>query len=149
MTEDTINAKSRQPAGETSVARLMRAIGYPERASRGAVSSILRVDGVEVSAEEAGGRLVLSCELTDDESLLPKLAEYSAGRMLREDASLAYGNRRAILWQDAPADAGVHELKRLFETFMDSCDWWRDRVESRKSGGEDGEDVDKTMVIRP
>ena len=149
MTEDAIDAKPRQPAGETSVARLMRAIGYPERASRGAVSSILRVDGVEVSAEEAGGRLVLSCELTDDESLLPKLAEYSAGRMLKEDASLAYGNRRAILWQDAPADAGVHELKRLFETFMDSCDWGRDRVDALRGGEQVSAPQSEEMMIRP
>ena len=135
--------------GGSAAERLAAAIGYPDApAGGGSGPSIFRVDGAEVLCEETDGRIVLSCRLGGDESRLGALAAFAPGRMLKEDAILAWDGG-AVLWQDAPADAGVHELKRLFETFMDSCDWWRDRVESRKSGGEDGEDVDKTMVIRP
>ena len=74
-----------------SIKRLLAAIGYPERMSEVAVPFTLRVDGIEVFAEETDGRLVLSYALTDDESLVVQLAAYAAGRMLKEDAVLAYG----------------------------------------------------------
>ena len=136
-------------AGKTPVERLLSAVGYPERMSDAAVAFTLRVDGAEVVAEEMKGRLVLSHALTDDESLLPTLAAYAAGRMLREEATLAYGDAQAFLWQDAPADADSHELLRLFETFMDSCDWWRIRVDALRGGGAVEASVPETMMIRP
>lgn len=166
----------RGPVGvKSSVERLLKAIGYPERIPDGSSAYTLRVDGMEVVAEEANGRLVLSCALTDDDSLLPTLASYAAGRMLREDAVLAYGavglsttQRRndptmqrsndatekrtddtAFLWQSAPADADEHVLLRLFETFTDSCDWWRTRVNALRGGEADAASVPETMVIRP
>ena len=110
---------------------------------------VLRVDGVEVAAEEMGDQLVLSCALTDDESLLPPLAVYAAGRMLKEDAALAYGDARAFLWQGAPADADAHAMLRLFETFMDSCDWWRARVEAVRGGEAKSASAPGEMMIRP
>ena len=141
-------------AGKKPVERLLVAIGYPERMSGGSAPFTLRVDGMEVIAEEAGERLVLSHALSDDEALLPTLATYAAGRMLREDAVLAYGKvanlqPSAFLWQDAPADADARELVRLFETFMDSCDWWRDRVNSLRGGEAEIPDAGQAMVIRP
>lgn len=118
---------------------------------------MLRVDGKELLAEEYDGRIVLSRELTDDVSLLPALATYAAGRMLREDATLAYGRRAkvdgqdlrcsAFLWQDAPSDATARDMLRLFETFMDSCDWWQARMDSL--GGRDGGSLPEPMMIRP
>jgi hypothetical protein len=121
---------------------------------------VLRVDGMEILAEESGGRLVLSYVLADDESMLPALASYAAGRMMREDAVLAHGPvggraaesaaGRAFLWQDAPADADERALLRLFETFADSCDWWRDRVEALRGGGEAAAaPAPEGMMIRP
>lgn len=133
------------------------AIGYPERMSKYSVAFTLRVDGAEVVAEEMDGRLVLSCALTDDETLLPTLATYAAGRMLKEDATLSYGvvesrgssNYQAFLWQDVPDDANDRWLLRLFETFMDSCDWWRARVDALRGNDTVMSSVPETVMIRP
>ena len=69
-----------------------------------------------MSATVAGDRLVLSQRLTGDADKLPALAGFAAGRMLREEAVLAYGDGAAFLWQDAPADAGEQALVRLFDS---------------------------------
>ena len=112
----------------------------------GALTATLRVDGVEVSAAVTADRIVLSLRLTDEADKLPALAGYAAGRMLREEAVLAYGDGAAFLWQDAPAGAGDQALVRLFESFMDSCDWWRACVEGPKAEG--GAEFPE-MMIRP
>ena len=103
-------------------------------------------DGKEVFVEQSAGRIVLSAVLTEDESMLPTLAAYAAGRMLREEATLAFGKGNIFLWQDAPADADDRALLRLFESFADSCDWWRARVEERGKG--DAVELSEA-VIRP
>ena len=138
---------------KTAIERLIDAIGYPDRAPDGASSFVLRVDGAEIAAEVSDGRVVLSYALTGDDSHLPTLASYAAGRMLREDAALAHGGgaadggRGAFLWQSAPSDSDAHGLLRLFETFMDSCDWWRARVEAL--AGREEALPPETMMIRP
>lgn len=153
--------------------RLAKAIGYPERIPEGSLSFTLRVDGAEVFAEETDRSLVLRCVLTDDETLLPTLASYAAGRMLKEDATLAYGevseghtvgtsaaqpsggpaarwpDGAAFLWQSIPADADAHGLLRLFETFMDSCDWWRARVDALRGNESFEASAPETVMIRP
>ena len=136
----------RKPGRSQALERLLAAIGYPERASNAEEPFTLRVDGKEVFAEESAGRIVLSHVLTEDDSMIPALAAYAAGRMLREDATLAHGKQAAFLWQDAPADADDRTLVRLFETFADSCDWWRARVDER---GKVGELEISEAVIRP
>ena len=135
--------------GKTSVEKLVAAIGYPERISGGGGSAVLRVDGMEIVAEEADRHIRLSYALTDDETLLPTLATYAAGRMLKEEAALSYGDGRAFLWQEAPADADARAMLRLFETFMDSCDWWRERVDALRGNAEGAAAVPETMMIRP
>ena len=147
---------------KSAIERLIEAIGYPERAPDGASSFTLQVDGADVLAEERSGRLRLSLALSDDESLLPKFAAYAAGRMLREEATLTVGERTAgskpstpqpsngptlFLWQDVPAAANDHALARLFETFMDSCDWWRARVEEQT--GNEERATPELFMIRP
>lgn len=117
---------------KTAIERMAEAIGYPDRMSEGTLLATLRVDGAEVTAAVTGERLVLSQRLTDDADKLPLLAGYAAGRMLREEAVLAYGDGAAFLWQDVSARAGDQALVRLFESFMDSCDWWRARVEGTR-----------------
>lgn len=133
----------------------MKAISYPERVdSDGAVSTLL-VDGMSIQCEDKGGRIVLSWDLGPEASgiALPQYARYAAGRILKEEAVLAYGrmgaNTTCFLWQDAPSDAGASELLRLFETFMDSCDWWRERIKGRAVGGAQPPSEETTMVIRP
>lgn len=125
--------------------------------SKNSIAFTIRVDGAEVEVEEMDGRLLLSCALTDDEALLPTLATYATGRMLREDATLSYGvvegrgssNYQAFLWQDAPDDADDHGLLSLFETFMDSCDWWRARVDALRGNDTAVSSVTETVMIRP
>ena len=144
--------------GRTTTERLLEAIGYPERTPRGTSPVTLRVDGAEVAVEEADGRLVLSCALAEGDALLPALAGYAAGRMLKESATLAYGevpghapqsSTAAFLWQDAPLDADGRELLRLFETFMDSCDWWRARVDALRGEAAEEPAAPELVTIRP
>ena len=150
--------------GRNAADRLLVAIGYPERIPNTDEPFTLRVDGKEVFVEESGGRIVLSTPLTEDDSMLPMLAAYAAGRMLHENATLAYGNfdvlkfqglertasklpnHNVFLWQDASASADDRTLVRLFESFANSCDWWRARVDERGKG--DAIEISEA-VIRP
>ena len=111
-----------------AVERLCRAIGYPEQPDGNASRATLLADGNEILAGETGGRIRLLCRLTADATRFPALASWAAGRMLRESAVLSCDADGAFLWQDEPADADDRTLSRLFETFADSCDWWRDRI---------------------
>ena len=158
--------------GRNAADRLLAAIGYPERIPNTDAPFMLRVDGRGVLVEGSAGRIVLSIVLTEDESMIPALAAYAAGRILREEATLAFGSfevskfrsldetaskhlnlqasklpsSAVFLWQDAPADADDRALVRLFESFSDSCDWWLARVEERGKG----ETVEiSESVIRP
>ena len=140
---------------KTAVERLAEAIGYPEAVPGGAVSFAFAVDGTEIAARESGGRLVLErCLWTtadgDDETAVripATLARYAAGRVLREEATLAWDPNReaAILWQDVPASAPAERLRRLFEVFTASCDWWAERVKEAQTP----EPVFPEMVIVP
>ena len=149
---------------KSAIERLIEAIGYPERVPEGARSFTLQVDGAHVLAEERGGQLRLTLPLSVDENLFPKFAAYAAGRMLREAATLAVGELPAdpnpaasqpsgsqtlFLWQDVPAPAGGHALARLFETFMDSCDWWRARVEALRGNEAEETAAPEAVMIRP
>ena len=131
-----------------AIRRLAESIGYPEKVAAGLHTFVFRVDGMEITAEEADGRVVLSIVLTDDESKLPTLASYAAGRMLREDAVLSWGEKGAFIWQDVPSDASSRDMLMSFETFMNSCDWWRARLDVRQDGGSPAP-VPEAMMIRP
>lgn len=147
--------------GVSKLEFFLKSVGYPERMPKASSPFVMRVDGMEILAEESAGRIFLSFALTDDASQIPMLASYAAGRMLREDAVLTYGRMAdagaqggdegpcAFLWQSAPADADGHVFMRFFETFMDSCDWWRERVDVLRGGAPDGSSVPATMMIRP
>ena len=145
---ETNGSRARAETSKTAIGRLIDAIGYPERAPEGAASFTLRVDGMEIIAEERDGRLILSRILTDSDDLVPTLTGYAAGRLLREEAVLAADphTHGAFLWQDAPATADAQSLVHLFETFLDSCDWWRARVAGETTNT--SESVPE-MMIRP
>ncbi len=131
MERQAADFSASRKARETAVGRLLEAIGYPEKAPAGALSFKMNVDDCEIDAVEAGGRLRLELRIDCGDDRLPALAEYAAGRMLREEAVLAWDGKggRALLWQDAPAASDARTLRRLFETFSGSCDWWRARAE--------------------
>ena len=109
---------------------LCEAIAYPDPVPPEAAAFTLHVDGDQVSARLMGGRLVLSREITREEADLQKLASCAAGRLLREEAVLAWDENigACILWQECSANASSAQLLHFFETFLASCDWWRARV---------------------
>lgn len=115
---------------EASLERLARAIGYPEALAPEGGTCILRVDGHAVQASAAAGRIVLRYALACPEERLTEFAEYAAGRVLREDAVLAWDSRTSelFLWAAADAEADGETLRRVFEGFADACDWWAARV---------------------
>jgi hypothetical protein len=119
-----------------TIARLAEVIGYPERVDEDAASYVFQVDGIEITAVDGGARLRLECRLTDDESALPRLASYAAGRILREEAALACDREGAFLWREIAANADKNVFQREFEAFAASCEWWRARLEDRPGGGE-------------
>lgn len=117
----------------TAIARLARAIGYPEDVPAGACSFVFQVDGHAIESVEDAGRLRLTCrfpQVGEDEDLV-RLAEYATGRFLKEEAVLAWDPvaETVILWQEVAATANDALLRRFFEVFMTSCDWWTARTE--------------------
>ncbi|MBO7683748.1 MAG: type III secretion system chaperone [Kiritimatiellae bacterium] len=130
------------------MSRLAEAIDYPDAVPDGVSSFVFRVDGAEIRASCAEGSIRLSCDLAVEDGDLPALADYAVGRMLREDAVLAASpsGGSPFLWQEASDTAGEQALRRFFESFMDSCDWWRSRV--AELGPEEGPAMHE-IVIRP
>ena len=118
----------------STISKLARAIGYPDEIPPRASVFPLQVDDGEITAMEMDGRLVLQAVLAscgENAALLETLASYAAGRILREEAVLAYDPQSdsVLLWQPAPADADAMQLREFFERFTASWDWWRARVQ--------------------
>ena len=113
----------------SAVEMLAEAIGYPERVSEGALSFTFRVDDVSIPARVSGGCLLLRWDFP--EAVPPgTLAAYAAGRILREEAVVAWdpAKERAFLWQKAPKGADGRALAETFRRFLWSRDWWAERV---------------------
>ena len=125
----------------TRLEHFLKSVGYPDRVLEGSSSFTMRVDGMEIVAREASGRIVLSYSLSDDSSIVPTLCSYAAGRILREDAVLTCDKSSAFLWQDAPASSSEREMVRFF--------WWRERVDALSGGATASTAPDDAMVIRP
>ena len=134
-------------AARSALEFFLKSIDYPEDAPAGATSFVLQVDGGEIAARSTGAALRLVCRLTDDAANLPRLAEYAAGRMLREDATLACDQSGAFLWQETSAAGDAQALQRLFETFCDSCDWWLARVLSNNDVGGVEQSPDEMRIL--
>ncbi len=126
---------------------LAKAIGYPEEVPSGVASFSFSVDDGIVEASVEKNRLLLTHSLSAAaDTDLVRLADYAAGRVLREEATLAYDPAIdcVILWQDLPVSADAGLLRRFFEVFVASCDWWQARVR----GGEAASAIPE-MMIRP
>jgi hypothetical protein len=110
--------------------KLASAINYPEKVPQGLSVYAFRVDGWEIIAEKIGNRLVLKHYLDIDYDDLPQFASYVAGRLLREEASLAWDEnaQKALLWREIISSANLAEMKDAFEEFADSCEWWMQRT---------------------
>ena len=111
--------------------RLAKAIGYPDPVPETAFAFPFAVDGYTVKAQVEAGRLVLRTDLAAGDGDLATLAGYAAGRVLKDEAALAFDRAAgtAFLWQAVPADAGSAEMRKSFEDFARACDWWRARAE--------------------
>ncbi|MBQ9368384.1 MAG: hypothetical protein IJT83_11425 [Victivallales bacterium] len=115
---------------KNALERLCEVIAYPEPVPEGATRFQLRVDGGDVTVRLVGRRLVLSRVIDREDNDLSQLAIFAAGRILKEEAVLAWDERASvcILWQDVSDNADGAELTHFFEAFMDSCDWWLARA---------------------
>lgn len=131
----------------SSIARLASSIGYPQEIPAGVVDFVFKVDDGEIHCIDLEKRLVLMRELTRDEDEFLRLASYSMGRILREDAMLYWDARMnaVVLAQEIKSSASTHELRVFFETFADSCDWWLARVTAEPMNTS----LFPEMVIRP
>ena len=113
--------------------RLTKAIGYPtepERNEKGVAT--LSVDDGTVQVRGFRGRTVLWRSLgVSDGDTLRDLAGYASGRLLKEEAVLAWDPEtgEAVLWQEIPGTEDAGRLRRTFEVFCVSCDWWLERCE--------------------
>lgn len=133
-----------------AIDRLLEAIDYPsgEVSPDGGGGVVLKVDDAEMRVREENGRLTLVCPLErPDEVRLAQLAGYAAGRLLKEDAALAWDPERdeLIVWQAVSATADAALMRRVFEVFALSCDWWRDRA----GGVTSARAAIPEMMIRP
>ena len=68
----------------------------------------------------------LLASIDRNEKDLPQLAAYAAGRILKEEAVLAWDERLSacIIWQELEDKADSAQLTHFFEEFTHSCDWW-------------------------
>ena len=112
------------------VERVGELIGYPERVPEGALSFGFVVDGETVEARQSGGALLLVWRFPE-KAPVQRLAELAPGRILREEAVLAWDapSKRAILWQVSAKGADDRSLVATFQEFLDSRDWWMNAVE--------------------
>ena len=138
----------------SAIVNLANAIGYPDEVASGCKDYSFAVDDYEVLAQETGGRLRLTATVfTPDrdgegEGRLAELAGYVPGRILKEEAVLAWDpdSESVILWQEYPATAEEDDLRRFFEVFAASFEWWRDRASASQ---EEAEYPMPEFVIRP
>jgi hypothetical protein len=112
------------------ISKLASAIGYPDKVADGLVVYTFRVDGWEIIAEKIAFRIVLKRYLDVSYDDLPMFASYAAGRLLREEAVLAWDDKmqKAVLWREIPPQTDSSEMRAAFEEFADSCEWWMQRV---------------------
>ena len=108
------------------VERFGELIGYPERVPEGAVSFVFRVDDDPVEVRQKDGALVFKWTFPEN-ALIERIAEFAAGRILRDRAVVAWDpfRERAILWQRTRKGDGERALVEAFRVFLGACDWWK------------------------
>ena len=108
------------------VERLGAAIRYPEKVPEGAVSFTFLVDGDPIEARTKAGALLFKWTFPEN-APVERLAEYAAGRFLRDEAVRTWDpvRERAVLWQRTAKGAGDRELVRTFREFIGSRGWWK------------------------
>ena len=130
-----------------AIRRMAEAVGYPDKVPESAFVFTFRVDGYEISASVDAGEVLLRLDLPSGPGDVAAFAEFAAGRILREAATLAYDEKGGVpfLWRKVAEDASGATLRETFEDFARSCDWWLARVAER---GQEKPEMPE-MVIRP
>ena len=133
--------------GRESLERLLTAISYPDRAGVAGARAVLTVDETEVVVEEIGRFLRFTVFLDIGDSELPEFAGYVPGRIYKDAAILAVDAQgKAFLWQEVAWSQDERTLRGAFEAFMNSCDWWRARLDA---GLAESEIHFQDVMIRP
>ena len=129
--------------------RFAAAVGYPEDIPSAAAVFPFRIDGADVIVAAEARRFTVRRDLAKpgDEVPLERLASLAAGRLLREEATLAWDGEAGVpfLWQEIALDSSDAELRRAFDRFLASADWWLERVDE----AERPEPSFPEMVIMP
>ena len=138
--------------GDDRVRRCLAAIGYPaEEIPAVLASSRLTVDGLEfrIRSGVSGVRFEYSLGAADDAKLV-RFGAYAAGRLAREDAVLAFdpSANEAFIWQGVPRIDDDGAIRRVFEEFAVSAEWWHDRLAPEAAPGAGGAERPE-LVIRP
>lgn len=121
------------------------AIGYPEdEVLREGDGLSLVVDDREIRLRERNSMIVLEHRLGSES--VEKLAEYAAGRLMKEEAYLAFDGEsgEAVLREELPGNALPTTMRKVFELFTASVDWWSARAAELKS-----QERIPEMMIRP
>lgn len=108
------------------VERFGELIGYPERVPAGAVSFVFRVDDDPVEVRMKAGTLLFKWMFPEN-APVERIAEFAAGRILRDRAVVAWDafRERAILWQRTRKGDGERAQVEAFRVFLGACDWWK------------------------
>ena len=113
--------------------RLAEAISYPaDDHQPGSKEAVFFADAVAVTVTENVGRLRFQHVLGPiSETGFATLARFATGRLLREEAVLAWDprNKQLLLWQEVSSGVSNEDLARNFELFLASCDWWVARMD--------------------
>lgn len=113
----------------SSIERFVKTIGYPiEEIERTEGPVSLLVDEMTIRVDIAKVGMVMRYVLgRTDEVNAALILGYAAGRILKEDAVVAYDpeNDEIFLWSKIAANASEAKMTKVFEEFMTSCEWWR------------------------
>ena len=133
--------------GKESIEKLLAAISYPDRAGVEGNRAVLMIDENEVVVEAIDRYLRFSTVLETGDGELADLAGYVPGRIYKDSATLSVdAEGKAFLWQDELASQDERRLGLAFESCLNSCDWWRARIDAdRADSGIRFQDV----LIRP
>lgn len=129
------------------IAEIGKAIAYPEEVPAGATEFTFVIDGRGVRVCESGKRRIASCVLAGagKAQAVAYLAGLAAGRMMKDDATLAWDadEHALVLWQDVGMDNRT--IVGRLEDFLNALDWWMGRTE----GGETAMMMPSEFIIRP
>ena len=108
------------------VERLGEAIGYPERVPEGVVSFAFRVDDDPIEVRATAGTLLMRWTFPEN-APVERLAEFAAGRILREPVVLAWdpARERPFLWRRTAKGADDRALVQAFREILVSRGWWK------------------------